>query len=1201
MATVSDPSAPAGVVEPVVPPGASPADTNHDLAVTGWQSDGEAESKSDRYLARRLAAASADFKGVAVTTFVLGAAVCGGAWLALGVIVEHWLVPGGLSPGLRWAWLGVAALALVAAAIRWLVPLVRYRVNLVYAARAIEREHPELHNDLVNTVLVKAHPEANPAKVVRSLERRTAKQLADVPVEAVIDRTVPLRLAYVLAALVGLAGLYELAAPKSLLVSAARLLAPWVGWAAPSRVRIEPPRLAWRMPAEQGPLDEALDRRRVAIEAGSATLVRGRQLVVAADIRGLRRDEKPVVVVAPLRGDGGVDAAAAPWRTELGRGQTVGGAQRLFTAILPDAARGLDHAVEITLEAGDARTAPIRVAVVDSPTLLVREIRYAFPAYTRRPPETVAWQGDIRAVEGTEVTIVAESNQPLEDAWIDFDGDGTRDLRFAKSAADLARVTKSFSLRLDSDGVKPEHASYRLLFQPKSAADAGREAVITDAMEHRIEVLADVAPEVAIEEPRESPLRVPPAAPVTVRVQAHDPDFALARVTIETRLQGGAAGQEVVVLDAEQSGMFRGTAQLVPERLGAGPGATLEYRAVATDNRPKRPNVTHSPWQALRIDPAAPPRQPEQPPAGRKQSDDGRSQGEAGADGQPGASGQSGEKKQPGDGGNDQRSGGNDERSKDMPQNQGGDDQRAAPQPKQSSDGKQPGKEDGQQQGAQNGDQQQPQDGKQPGDQQGQGKNQGQGAEQGQGLGAEGQRQGGQEQESGKPQSGGKQSGGKQPGSERDAGGKTEGAKPGASGGQQADGNAGQQGGGKQGQRGDARGKAVAADGTNDGEAMERILEHRREQGGKDGQGDEGQGKEGQQGKGPEGAANQQGEHEHAPCTGADGKPCGKEGCPTCKGQGGGQSPGGSGAGGEKQGAQPGEPGGGEQGSGKQGDGKQAQGGGQGSAGEGQGGSGQTQGQEASGASRGEGKPDGQAANGKPSGAEGDAKPGGQQPGEQAAQTEKGSESQGQEQGQGAGDRQGEGAGGKQGEGAGGKQGEGAAGTQKPGDSQSAASGQPGSGSGETGSGGWAGGDSAKRPEGQPLPDGPAPSKETEWGEQNLTNARNAANLALDYLRKAVESGDTAVLDRLGWTADEARAFLDRWQKMRQFAASADPVERGEFERAVRSLGLRPDGVRSSRDVPSDARGGQAEGRRSRPPADYQEQFKAYTQGTSGE
>ena len=1145
MATVSDPSAPAGAVEPVVAAGASPADATIDLAVTGWQSDGESESKSDRYLARRLAAASADFKGVALTTFVLSAAVCGGAWLVLGILAEHWLVPGGLSPSLRWAWLGSAVVALAAAAVRWLVPLVRYRVNLVYAARAIEREHPELHNDLVNTVLVKAHPESNPAKVVRSLERRTAKQLADVPVEAVIDRTVPLRLAYVLAALVGLAGLYELAAPKSLLVSAARLLAPWVGWAAPSRVRIEQPRLAWRMPAEQGPVEEALDRRRVTIDAGRATLVRGRQLVVAADIRGLRRGEKPVVVVAPLQADGAVDAAAPAWRTELGRGQTAGGSQRLFTALLPDAARGLDHAVEITVEAGDARTDPVRVAVVDSPTLLVREIRFVFPAYTRRPPETVAWQGDIRAVEGTEVTVVAESNRPLEDAWIDFDGDGSRDLRFTKSAADLARVTKAFHLHLDADGVKPEHASYRLLFQPKAAADAGRETVITDAMEHRIEVLADVAPEVAIQEPRESPVRVPPAAPVTVRVQAHDPDFALARVTIETRLQGGAVGPEVVVLDAEHAGVFRGAAQLVPERLGAGPGATLEYRAVATDNRPKRPNITHSPWQALRIDPSAPPRQPEQPPAGRGRSDDGRSQEQPNGGGESEAQGQSGEKKQP-----------------------GSDDQRAAPQPKQSSDGKQPGKEDGQQEGAQNGDrQQQPQDGKQPGDQQGQGQNQGQGADQGQGLGAEGQRQGGQQQESGKPQpggkqAGGKQAGGKQPGSERDAGGEAGGGKPGASGSQQADGSAGQQGGGRQSQRGDARGKAVAADGTNDGEAMERILEHRREQGGKDGegagdeargkegQGDERQGKEGQQGKGQEGGANQQGEQ---PGEQRDG----------------GAQPG---AGGEKQGAQPGE-----QGSGKQGGGKQGQGAGQS---EGQG-------------SAGEGKPGDQAADGTPSGAAGDAKASGQQPGEQAAQAEQGSESQGSEQGQGAG--------GRKEEGAAGKPGEGTAADQKPGDSQAAASGQPGSGAGETGSGGWAGGDSAKRPESKPLPDGPPPSKETEWGEQNLANARNAANLALEYLRQAVESGDTAVLDRLGWTADDARAFLDRWQKMRRLAESADPIARGEFERAMRSLGLRPDGVKSSRDVPSDARGGQAEGRRSRPPADYQEQFKAYTQGTSGE
>ncbi|NBT14551.1 MAG: hypothetical protein EBS56_13405 [Planctomycetia bacterium] len=105
----------------------------------------------------------------------------------------------------------------------------------------------------------------------------------------------------------------------------------------------------------------------------------------------------------------------------------------------------------------------------------------------------------------------------------------------------------------------------------------------------------------------------------------------------------------------------------------------------------------------------------------------------------------------------------------------------------------------------------------------------------------------------------------------------------------------------------------------------------------------------------------------------------------------------------------------------------------------------------------------------------------------------------------------------------------------------------------------------------------------------------------MEHLRREVEGGTNDVLDRLGWTREEARAFLERWEKMRALATSGDAVERGAFERTLRSLGLRPDGVRSSRDVPADARGGQAEGRRSRPPSDYREQFKAYTQGTAGE
>jgi hypothetical protein len=85
------------------------------------------------------------------------------------------------------------------------------------------------------------------------------------------------------------------------------------------------------------------------------------------------------------------------------------------------------------------------------------------------------------------------------------------------------------------------------MFLPKAASLAqGREPVI-DRMEYRIDVLPDLAPEIAIEEPRESPIRVPPQAPVTVRVRALDPDFGLARVAVETRVQGGGPTTEIVL------------------------------------------------------------------------------------------------------------------------------------------------------------------------------------------------------------------------------------------------------------------------------------------------------------------------------------------------------------------------------------------------------------------------------------------------------------------------------------------------------------------------------------------------------------------------------------------------------------------------------------------------------------------------------
>jgi hypothetical protein len=1095
--------------------------SSESLAVGSWAAPGPEGSKSDRYLARRLAAAAADYKGVAALTFLLAASVVGMLWLLLGVVVEHWVVPGGLPGSFRWVWLAVAAVTLAAAVVRWVVPLLRYRVNLVYAARAIEADHPDLHNDLVNAVLVKAQADANAHAVVRTLERRAAKRLSAVPAEGVVDRGLALKLALALAGLVAAACLYEIAAPKSLLVSAARLIAPWAAVAPPTRVRIEPPQLAWRHPgaaADAGGAAHPLD----AI-AGMVTVVRGRQLVLTSRVRGLDRDERAEVLVSRVGDDGTLDTTTPPWRVAM-----TPDAEGRQIAVLPDASRGLDHGLEFVITAGDATSDRLRVAVVDTPALLVREVRYDYPDYTRRPSETLAWQGDLRGVEGTRVTLVAEGNRPLDAAWVDLGCDGKKDVPLRISQHDLARATGSFALRLNADRTGPAAGSYRLGFVPRGSGTSDREEAILEKLEHRIEVTPDLAPEVTIEEPRQQVLRVPPDAVVTVRVRALDPDFALARVAIETRLKGGDVQPETQLFRGDKSGVLKIDATVVPTQQGAGPGSVLEYRAVAVDNRPETPNVARTEWRSLEIDPDAPP----QPPP------------------RPDPSQQSREKQE-------------------QPQ-QNSDRQEQPQKPNEQPSGQQPG-----QQGAQGGQQ-----------------------------GAQGGQQGPQQEK-------GNQETGNQAAPQGAGGGREQPEKPEGQKGQGAQGKGeqgkGEQGKGEQGKGEQGKGEqgkgasggaeqreksTVAHDGTDDGEAMERLLDHRRQErgeqrdGGQQAQPGQRQGEQqgqqegqqqgqqegqqqGQQEGQKSGESNNQGgqseQHEHADCRNADGKPCGKQGCTSCKGgagQGQGSASGKGGAGGQKQAGDQTDAGNGTA------DGKAGQAAGE-KPGQGKGAAGTSSadGNEAEGKSASEEQATG---DGKGSGQSAQQQPGNQQPGG-------GGEGQQAQSGKADGNK----------EGSAGQRGD--AGSAQAGGGQTPPS-------NAVGAGGKGGGDQGASPD---APDVAPPRKKMEWTDQDLAHARNAADLALEHLRDAVKGGKRDVLDALGWTPEQARAFLDRWEAMRRQADTGDATARGRFERTLQSLGLRPDGVRSSRDVPADARGGQTEGRRSRPPADYRDQFRAFLQGTS--
>jgi collagen type III alpha len=110
--------------------------------------------------------------------------------------------------------------------------------------------------------------------------------------------------------------------------------------------------------------------------------------------------------------------------------------------------------------------------------------------------------------------------------------------------------------------------------------------------------------------------------------------------------------------------------------------------------------------------------------------------------------------------------------------------------------------------------------------------------------------------------------------------------------------------------------------------------------------------------------------------------------------------------------------------------------------------------------------------------------------------------------------------------------------------------------------------------------------------------------LALEHLREQLAKEKPEVLERLGWTKDDARRFLDRWELMKQAAGKQGPAgtaARQQFDDALRSLGLRPRGTELRHGgIQTDQLQKLRDAGRFAPPPEWAEQFREYTRGVAG-
>ena len=1186
--------------------------------------------KYDQYIDAQIQNTRRAVKAVDWATSLLELVIGVVLFLLTAAVVDHWIVPGGFSVAMRSILFAVLVGGVFYFAYRRLWPLCRRAINPVYAAQTIEQASPSLKNSIINLLLFRQHRAEISDAVYQTLEEQAAQGLTRVSVDSAVDRTALIRIGYVMLAVVALAALYKVLSPKDPVVTAERVLLPWSDIVPASRVSINE------------------------VTPGTVTVSRGEFVEVTAEVRGI--DEDDTVLLRYTTDDG--QAVDKPIEMKLSNDGLR------FVGRLPDAAPstgrvGLAQNVRYRIEAGDARSLDYLVTVVPAPSIQVERIQYDYPDYTGYVDREVEGSGDIRAIEGTKVTIHALANGPIEQANVDFKADGLRDLSMT-CREDSAH--SSFVLELQKDRQTPQYPSYVLRFT-NSEGRSNR-----DPVKYPITVEPDQLPEAAILRPQEKSLDVRLNDTVTIEVEARDPDFSLAEVRLHGEVDDQLVFDEPLLVD-NHSGRFTGRFQFTPGAHNVRANSVVNYWVEVRDNRIPAREPVESEHKQLRIlspDPA------KQPPPDRIAQRDQRQQPNQGErdqqqqqrrDQQQGGGNQRQGEKQPRDGeptsvGGQQQRGDGEQKPQDEQSNR---DAEQNTEPGQSGQGdKETGGEG----------EKQPQDGEP--------------------TSADGQQQRGEgQQKSNDEQTGAGATGGESSQKGSQPAGTRQPAQPGA-GSARPDGNNtanpvnGQQRDGGEQQQPAAEKAPVSSQGDNDAEAFDRIQRHMERKGElKDAESASPQDREqiSRDAQRNVNADQKQGEQENTPLDGGEDAPAqpdtkqrdeqaqdgesasaeGQKANERNEGSGAETKPGDmpdKGTEPRDSGEQPKSPGGqqtntkGPSGAGNE---QQSQGSPNaqpemkasdkrqqtGSEGE------QTDQQEPPAGARGNKESDSQGEQG------GDKAGGGEEGGGQkaprdgtgsAGQNQSADEGGGESSEKGAGnnspnagqdatadDRTGQPGGETTGRGSKQRDGEGA----KPGGAEQ----RQGEGEGKAPDGGE---DAPARPEqrngepvsrdeqrsanqkqgetsdpnqrgGAPTGDGgqtgtdgsasPSEGVVPEGDAANLEYARKQTDLVLDKLSDQLKKKqvDKNLLEQLGWTEEELRRFVSRWQDRKATAQRNDPTgesARRELDDALRSLGLRGGALKQSA-IKDDTQRDMRQGFRGPVPLEYQERLRAYSQGVS--
>ncbi|MDD3589875.1 MAG: hypothetical protein PHO46_06345 [Thermoguttaceae bacterium] len=555
--------------------------------------DTVALKKAEEVLTRRVLKTQAEIRRVDLFAAICAFVTLALALLLFGIVLDCWILPNGLSIQGRVYYAIIGIISALLFFISQLVPIFLRRVNILFAAKELETAWEDKHNFIINWLQLckfggqSSRDEADSPirqQVLEGVVLQAANN-AKVQSETVVDYTKLIRWGIAFTVVVALFSGYLVFSPKNPFTGTLRIVAPLANIERPQALNFK------------------------TITPGNVVAYQGDFLDIGAEIPGAS-DSSPVELLYSSA-DGRLVDVAVPMESSGNSkfhikfpGDQVGLTENLTYRIVVE--RGVR-----TESCSDSYNIEVRPL----PSFRVEKVTLTFPEYTGLAKQSFENQGDIRALEGTQVSIIARCNANLERASFLPDGQEPRaqKMRVDDANPQLAAIDFRLEWEKENNSANEVASSPKQLFSFYQLISHDVEGQKNrDSRDYSVSIIADLPPTIRWESAPDGIAEVPLNDVLHLKLAAEDPDFSLRSISMMFAFrdlnENGAlpTRPNLKPIDIPLSsspkldyssgptpyvGINYIACELSPKELELSVGDEIEYWAVAYDSKEPNPNI----------------------------------------------------------------------------------------------------------------------------------------------------------------------------------------------------------------------------------------------------------------------------------------------------------------------------------------------------------------------------------------------------------------------------------------------------------------------------------------------------------------------------------------------------------------------------------------------------------------------------------